>query len=492
MKATTDSQQDVLRGDLDHPEPPNGELEGLAPELSARTLRPSRTQAAALAAAGAATVGGLALSPMTVLTVLVCAGTLLFCAVTLQRLLTAWHGLDRSNLIAPSAEEVRSLSDDELPVYSILIPLYGEKPETVASLIRALRDLDYPSERLDVMLILEADDPQTRTAVEMAAVPPWVRQLDVPPGGPRTKPKALTHALPLARGELLTVYDAEDRPAPDQLRKAAWTFANHGAEVSCLQARLGYYNPRQNLLTRWFTLEYAAWFELILPGLHANDVPIPLGGTSNHFRRADLMGIGGWDPYNVTEDADLGIRVARSGGCTRMLDSVTHEEANSRVGNWVRQRSRWIKGYIQTAIVHSRHPRALARDVGARRASSLMLLMAGSVVGALLAPIFAGILVLYAIVQPEWVTEALPAPVYYFALASLTLGNFLLLMVPVAAAVADREDDLVLYALLIPLYWCLICVAAVAAVVDLVRRPHHWHKTEHGLFQEAEPVLSSA
>ena len=490
MKATTDSRQGAPRGDLDHPAASGGELQRLASELSARTLRPSRAQAIALVLIAAATVAGLAVSAMSVLTVFVCSSTLLFCAITVQRLRTAWHGLDRSNLIAPTPDEVRSLADDKLPLYSILVPLYREKPETLAALTRALRALDYPAERLDVILILEADDPETRDAVEMAAAPPWVRQVEVPAGGPRTKPKALTHALPLARGELLTVYDAEDRPEPDQLRKAAWAFAHLGASVSCLQAKLGYYNPRQNLLTRWFTLEYAAWFELILPGLHAIDVPIPLGGTSNHFRRADLLRIGGWDSYNVTEDADLGIRIARGGGCTRMLDSVTHEEANSRVGNWVRQRSRWIKGYMQTAVVHSRQPRRLARELGVRRASSLMLLVAGSVVGALLTPIFLGVLIAYGILQPEWVTEALPSPVYYFALASLTLGNFLLVMVPVAAAVAHREDDLVLYALAIPLYWCLICVAAVAAMVDLVRRPHHWHKTEHGLFHETEPALT--
>ena len=492
MKATTDAQHGGLRGDLDRPASSSAALQPLAPALSASTLRLSRAQALFLGTVAAATVAGLVVRPMTVLTVFVCSGTLLFCAVTLQRLRTAWHGLDRSNLISPTAEEVRSLADGELPLYSILIPLYREKPETVASLMAALRALDYPPDRLDAMLILEADDPQTRDAVDMAGAPPWVRHLEVPVGGPRTKPKALTHALPLARGELLTVYDAEDRPEPDQLRKAAWTFATYGPTVSCLQAKLGYYNPRQNLLTRWFTLEYAAWFGLILPGLHAIDVPIPLGGTSNHFRRDDLLRIGGWDSYNVTEDADLGIRIARAGGSTQMLDSVTHEEANSRAGNWLRQRSRWIKGYIQTALVHSRQPRTLARELGVRRASSLMLLMAGSVIGALLTPIFAGILVAYALVQPEWVTEALPAPVYYFALASLTLGNFLLLMVPVTAAVAHREDDLVLYALLIPLYWVLICAAAVMAVVDLVRRPHHWHKTEHGLFQETEPALSSA
>ena len=193
-----------------------------------------------------------------------------------------------------------------------------------------------------------------------------MRPLPLPAGIPRTKPRAMGIGLRYARGTLVTVYDAEDKPDPQQLKKAVWGFQRVNDRVACLQAKLSYYNPRQNLLTRWFTLEYDAWFNIFLPGLHRIGAPIPLGGTSNHFRRAPLEACLGWDPYNVTEDADLGLRFARLGLTTAMLESTTGEEANSRVGNWLRQRSRWSKGYMQTLLVHTRRPLRLLRQLGPR------------------------------------------------------------------------------------------------------------------------------
>jgi cellulose synthase/poly-beta-1,6-N-acetylglucosamine synthase-like glycosyltransferase len=253
------------------------------------------------------------------------------------------------------------------------------------------------------------------------------------------------------------------------------------ATVACLQAKLGYYNPRQNLLTRWFTLEYDAWFNIFLPGLHRIGAPIPLGGTSNHFRRDALCKCLGWDPYNVTEDADLGLRFARLGLTTSMLESTTGEEANSRVGNWVRQRSRWSKGYMQTLLVHTRRPRALVREVGIKAAAAFLLTVGGAVVTALLAPLFWALLVLWICFQPEWIQALFPQVIYYPALLSLVGGNFALVFLSLAAAVRRGHDDLSLYALLSPFYWLLMSAATYVALVELVLRPHYWHKTEHGL-----------
>ena len=272
-------------------------------------------------------------------------------------------------------QELAALNDDDLPLYTILVPLYKET-EVVDKIVRHISQLDYPSDKLDVKILLEPDDPETLAAIERTGLPRFCEVIICPRSLPKTKPKACNHGLARACGEYLVIYDAEDRPEPDQLKKAVVAFgkaqrwweklrwlrslnpfhrAGRGRTV-CLQAKLDYYNPRQNLLTRWFTIEYATWFRLYLPGLHALRAPIPLGGTSNHFRADVLKEIGGWDPFNVTEDCDLGIRLHKLGYRTEVFDSTTWEEANSRLGNWLRQRSRWVKGYMQTHFTHMRHP----------------------------------------------------------------------------------------------------------------------------------------
>lgn len=259
-------------------------------------------------------------------------------------------------------DDLDKLDPDSLPIYTILVPMYKE-PEVAQKIARAVTELDYPLDKLDVKLLLEEDDPETRKKIEevIDQLPSCVEVIvcpKVPKGQPKTKPRACNWGLERARGEFLVIFDAEDRPEGDQLKKAVIAFRKLKAagkeNVVCLQAKLNYFNARQNGLTRFFTLEYTTWFDLFLPGLHAFRIPIPLGGTSNHFNTAVLKKLGGWDPFNVTEDCDLGIRMARQGYRTEVLDSTTWEEANCRVGNWIRQRSRWIKGYFQTHLVHTR------------------------------------------------------------------------------------------------------------------------------------------
>jgi cellulose synthase/poly-beta-1,6-N-acetylglucosamine synthase-like glycosyltransferase len=252
-----------------------------------------------------------------------------------------------------SRDELDLLDDEGLPVYTVLVPLYREAA-VVDLVVESVRSIEYPEDKLDVILLLEEDDKETQRALSGAELPACVRTLVVPEGRPKTKPRACDYGLEVARGEYLVIYDAEDRPEANQLKKAVVAFRNLPEKVICLQAKLNYYNPHQNWLTRWFTLEYTAWFDLFLPGLNRLRVPIPLGGTSNHFKTSALRKVGGWDPFNVAEDCDLGMRLHKAGFRTRVLDSTTWEEANSRLGNWIRQRSRWVKGYIQTHLVHAR------------------------------------------------------------------------------------------------------------------------------------------
>ncbi len=255
------------------------------------------------------------------------------------------------------------LEDSQLPTYSVLVPLFRET-SVLGQLLDALTALDYPRHLLDIKLILEETDTIMQRAVAGLRLPPEFEVIVVPSGKPQTKPRALNYAFQFCRGELLTIYDAEDIPEHDQLRKAAECFALSAPDVACLQAQLTFYNPDENWLTRQFTLEYASLFGILLPVLANHRLPLLLGGTSNHFRSAALQAAGGWDPYNVTEDADLGLRLARLGYDCATLDSFTHEEANTRLLNWMKQRARWLKGFLATWFVHMREPLAFLREVG--------------------------------------------------------------------------------------------------------------------------------
>ena len=278
-------------------------------------------------------------------------------------------------------EPVRLPGDKDLPVYTIVAPLYRET-EVARKLLAALERLDYPRAKLDVKFVVEADDPQTRLALEACDLPVWCEIIVAPPGAPRTKPRALNVALPVARGELLTIYDAEDEPDPDQLRRAAGRFALAAPDMACLQARLAIDNSGDSWLAALFALEYAALFDVVNPGIAALGLPMPLGGTSNHFRVDVLRELRGWDAWNVTEDADLGMRLARAGYRVETLASTTHEEAPVTMRAWLAQRRRWQKGWAQTLVTMSKHPLRLARDMGIARASAaLAILIAGVKIG---------------------------------------------------------------------------------------------------------------
>jgi glycosyltransferase XagB len=368
----------------------------------------------------------------------------------------------------------------DLPRYSVLVPLYREA-EVVPALLRALGALIYPAERIEYFLICEADDAQTLAAArDGAARDHRFRVIAVPPCAPRTKPKALNYALTFATGDCVVVYDAEDRPDADQLLKAARAFSEGPAALACLQARLNWYNRNDNWLTRAFALEYAMWFDYLLPGLERLGAPIPLGGTSNHFKTRALVAAGAWDPFNVTEDADLGLRLMRMGGTVATLDSTTLEEATSTIPAWLKQRSRWIKGYMQTWLVQMRDPVRLWQAAGAPGFAAFQLFVGGVVVTALVNPVL-WIVSLGALVF--WALDA-PGPLVDFGLipaaVSLLLGNAALIYLNMLCVLRRGWLDLVPAALATPLYWALISCAGYRAAHQLVVNPFYWDKTEHG------------
>ncbi|HEX4364307.1 MAG TPA: glycosyltransferase family 2 protein, partial [Solirubrobacteraceae bacterium] len=272
-----------------------------------------------------------------------------------------------------------------------------------------------------------------------------------------------------------------DIPDPLQLRRAAIAFRRLGDEVACIQARLTYHNSRQNLITRWFTSEYGSWFMVILPGLVTVDAPIPLGGTSNHIRTADLIRVGGWDPYNVTEDADLGIRLYREGLRSAVLDSATLEEANSDGINWIKQRSRWLKGYLQTWLVHMRAPRTLWRELGPAGFVGFNLMVGGTPLLTALNPLFWLLALIWVAGHPSQVQAVFPAWNFYGAGLSLVIGNACTIYMNVVAARLLALNQLLLATLLSPIYWAMMSIAAIKAIVQLVTNPSYWEKTAHGL-----------
>lgn len=370
--------------------------------------------------------------------------------------------------------------EDELPVISILVPLHDES-DIAPRLVRRLSRLDYPSELLEILLVVEENDHATRAALHRAILPAWMCIVTVPDGPLKTKPRAMNHALSLCRGAVIGVYDAEDAPQPDQLRRIARRFQNRGPEVACLQGKLDFYNPRSNWLSRCFTMEYAAWFRIILPGLERMGWPIPLGGTTVFFRRDALERLGAWDAFNVTEDADLGMRLARHGFRTELVETTTFEEANCRPLPWIRQRSRWLKGYFVTYAVHMRQPGLLLRQLGWWRFLGFQVFFLTTLSQYVLAPVLWSFwIVPFGLSHP--VAAALP-PLLHHALIGTFLFTEVLLIVLTLTALRLTPNRLSpLWAPILHFYFPLGALASYKALWELIHRPFWWDKTRHGQF----------
>jgi cellulose synthase/poly-beta-1,6-N-acetylglucosamine synthase-like glycosyltransferase len=428
---------------------------------------------------------GLLVAPRPVAVGLSAAVAAVYAALAAHRLYLMVRALTSTSEVEVTAEELRAIDEQTLPEYTILVPLYRET-EVLPALLGALAALDYPAAKLDIKLIFDEDDPETLALARRLRPPGHFKFLVVPTGWPRTKPKALNYGLIQATGEYCVIYDAEDIPEPDQLKKAVIAFRKAPPDVVCLQARLSFYNRDQNALTRWFTAEYAQWFDLTLPGLHATGGVIPLGGNSNHFITEKVRELGAWDPYNVTEDADLGVRLARAGYRTAMFNSTTYEEANSDLANWVRQRTRWLKGWMQTWLVHMRDPGPLFKELGPWGFLSFQSVIGGTIFIALANPILWTLTTVWFIGRWAEIEALFPGPAFYLTAVSLYLGNFLFAYLYALGAALRGYHTAVRYGLLAPVYWFLLSVAAWRALFHLFIRPFHWEKTAHGLHLQTE------
>lgn len=405
-----------------------------------------------------------------------------------------------NNIPEPTQREIQEISDEDLPPYTILVPMYKEK-QLLINFVNYLKNIDYPKEKLDVRILLEEDDKETIDVANSINLEAPFSVVIIPNAGPRTKPKALNVGFIDDESEILTIYDAEDRPELDQLKKVAWSFKNLSEKVVCAQAKLTFYNPNENLLSKWFSAEYHSWFNHFLPALFSLSLPIPLGGTSNHFKTSILKEIGGWDPYNVTEDADLGIRISRHGYKISMIDSTsvrqtttetgvnqpiaviessTYEEANTKLGNWMLQRIRWMKGYLQTAVVNLRDPFKAANDLSWKGFLSFFFFLIGTPITHLLNIVVWTITIL-------WIMDytIMPLGIPYFLLLggwiSFIGGNTFFILLHFIPALVARKWRIAFASLLIPIYWLLMSIATIIAVYELFKRPHYWNKTEHGV-----------
>ena len=370
-----------------------------------------------------------------------------------------------------------------LPTVSIMVALYRES-DIAARLVRRLARLDYPRDLMDVLLIVEEEDRLTRTALRRADLPGWIRVVVAPRGRIKTKPRALNFGLGQCRGSIVGVYDAEDAPEPDQIRKVVDRFHHRGSDVACLQGRLDFYNPRRNWLARCFTVEYASWFRVVLPGLQGLGFPIPLGGTTLFFRRDVLERLGGWDAHNVTEDADLGMRLARHGFRTELIETTTYEEANCAALPWVKQRSRWVKGYMITYLAHMRSPAALWRQLGPRGFLGFQVLFLGSLSQGLLAPLMWSMLALQlGLGHP--VAEVLSQGAIIYIAILFALSEVVNIFVGVIGLRRSGQDLSSAWVPTLICYFPLQALAAYKALWELATCPFYWDKTSHGAFSQA-------
>ena len=304
-----------------------------------------------------------------------------------------------------------------------------------------------------------------------------------------------------ARGEIITIYDAEDAPHPAQLKTAVRAFETH-PQWGALQAPLDYFNTRDSWLAAQFGLEYAAQFHVWIPLMVRLGLPFPLGGTSNHIRRSALESVRHkqlyWDSHNVTEDADLSFRLSANGWDIGYITPPTQEEAVSRLGPWTRQRTRWMKGFMQSWRVHMDKPLAPGGSRGLKRQITLQLTL-GSVLlaGFFHAPICL-ILLIGLCIGAFTLEAAALSPLIYI---SLTLGYGSAILIGAAGAIKAKKPHLLWSLPLMPLYWMCLCIPTYRAAYEYVRKPFYWAKTTHGkterpslqspALQGAAPILMS-
>lgn len=462
------------------------------PRFSCRSLLDDRlTWRKSLLIAG--TAGALALAPILMLQIALGWIIIANLATTGLRGVAIFARCRAGQRPPTEATPPRLVDLKRLPRVSVLVPLWREE-KVAAQLIDALAAMEYPAPLLDIKLVLEECDETTRAAIARATLPPTIEIINVPADrdGLRTKPRAMNYALPFCKGEIVGVYDAEDRPHPGQIRAVVQHLEDADDKVACVQGYLDFYNTSENWLSRCFTIEYAIWFRVILHGVQKLGIPIPLGGTTVFFRRRALEEIGAWDAHNVTEDADLGMRLARFGYRCEMIPTTTEEEANCRsMGRWIRQRSRWLKGYAITWATHMRDPVALWRDLGPRGFLGFQVLFLGAMTSYLALPVFWLLWTAALGFDMTFWDHLAPGAMAAFFFTT-GVGQVVMLTCAWIALVDSGRGRMLPWIFTLPVYWPLGAAAAWRALAEIFYAPFHWHKTDHGHAEDADGTEGAA
>ncbi|WP_299373585.1 glycosyltransferase [uncultured Tateyamaria sp.] len=418
--------------------------------------------------------------PLWVMTALIGWGVVTLVLTTVLKLLALVTQM--TDRVPTAPEPLPKVVPHRLPRVSVMVPLFKEE-RIAEALVARLSRLTYPKALLEVVLVLEAKDAVTRATLARTKLPQWMRVVEVPDDGTiTTKPRALNYALDFCDGDIIGVWDAEDAPEIDQIEKVVAHYAQAGPDVACLQGILDYYNSSYNWIARCFTIEYASWWRLVLPGVARMGLVLPLGGTTLFFRREILEELGGWDAHNVTEDADLGVRLARRGYRTELIPTATFEEANCRAWPWVKQRSRWLKGYLITYCVHMRNPRALLHDLGWKRFIGFQVMFLATFSQFVTLPLLWSFL-LPTFGLPHPVTETLGAGVIWPLAGFFIFAEILNALIGILATSAKERRHLIPWVFTLPLYFPLGALASYKALYELVFDPYYWDKTQHGTAQ---------
>lgn len=425
-------------------------------------------------------VAALVLAPLWTFTALILIAFITLLMTTTFKAAAFWAQVIHKAPEQNDPEHAYTILPYRLPRVSMLVPLLHEK-EIAGALIARLNKLTYPKSQLDVVLVLEASDDVTRQTLARTQLPPWISVIEVPEANRlTTKPRALNYALDFCQGSIIGVWDAEDAPEPDQLERVVSRFQKAPPHVACLQGILDYYNASDNWLSRCFTIEYASWWRVLLPGVSRLGLVLPLGGTTLFFRRHILEELCGWDAHNVTEDADLGVRLARAGYATELLPTVTYEEANCRLWPWVRQRSRWLKGFLITWCVHMRNPSQLIADLGVLRFLGVQIMLLGTFCQFIMAPLLWS----FWLVLAGWshpVAQTLGQTTLWSMVGVFIVAETLNLALSLVAVSGKDHKHLMWWVFLMPVYFPLGALAAAKGLHEFVVSPFFWDKTEHGV-----------
>ncbi len=238
----------------------------------------------------------------------------------------------------------------EFPLVTILVPLKQEN-EVIHQTFSAISNLNYPSSSIQGIIIVESTDTLTKKSIETSIIPDGFEVMEIPTLPPFTKGRAIQRALLVAKGKYITIYDAESRPEPNQVIKAVEILEKEKGKT-CLQSIIRIENAKENEITSFFASEFWDWYDKRMVNLHKRGIPFGLGGNSFFLATETLKEVGGWDPFNVTEDAELTVRLIKNNVDIKLMNSITHEACPSTMKNWIKQRTRWSKGLLTTSIIH--------------------------------------------------------------------------------------------------------------------------------------------